>query len=257
VTLPAPTAGPTSTPAPTATPVSEEEFLSQYSELVDQLKALGVSESIYRDVVRAQLCRDKLIDALTEELPISRTTEKASVFLITATNEESANEVQAMVKSDGFLTAWNTIVSRPIDPDATDAPATDAYELQWRTRENLSSSVSPEVASAAFDLDLNTPSDIIPAIGADGKTTYYIIMVNGREQRDMTETELQTAQANALSKFVDEQLAGNLKINDVWRSRVPTLPALDPKFLAAPTATPVVTAAPALPTTESESGDGE
>jgi len=253
--LPSPTAGPTFTPVPTATPVSEAEFQRQFGDLVTQLKDLGVDESVYRDVVRAQLCRNKMTEALTEELPVPRTAEKANLLLISATSEEAANEVQAMVKSDGFLTAWNTIVSRPDDPEATEAPVTDAYELQWRTRDNLVSGVSPAVASAAFELALDSPSEIIPAVGANGQTTYYIILVNGREQRELTESEFQTAQAAALSQFIDERLAGNLRINDFWRSRVPTLPALDPKFLAMPTATPVVQ--PTLPVVEPESGDGD
>lgn len=258
--FPMPTAGPTFTPAPTATPVSEEEFLRQHSELVAQLNDLGVDESVYRDVVRTQLCREKLAEALTDELPISRTAEKASLFLITAGSEESANEIQAMIDSEGYLTAWNTIISRPVDPEATEAPDTDAFELQWRTRENLTTSIGPEIATAAFELELNTPSEVIPIAEMDGTTTRYLIMVNGREEQELTESEFQTRQSDELTQFIDEQLTGNLQINDLWRSRVPTLPALDPKFLAAPTPTPAVEVLPtteALETAEPETGDEE
>lgn len=252
--LPSPTAGPTVTPMPTATPMAEQEFLTQYGELVAQLKALGVSEAVYRDYMRAQLCRERLADALVEELPVARTAEKANMLLITATTEDAANEVQKQIQTDGFLTAWNTIISRPVDQTATDAPTTNAYELQWRTRENLVSSVGAEVAAAAFEQAIDAPSAIIPAVGADGTTTYFIILVNGREQRDLTDSEFQAAKSAALTQFVDEKLVGNLRINDMWRSRVPTLPALDPKFLAAPTATPAVPpTAPAVePGTSSE-----
>jgi len=252
--LPLPTVGPTFTPAPTATPVSEAEFQRQYGELVAQLKDLGVDESVYRQVVHAQLCRERLAEALTEELPISRMAEMASVFVITADSEESANEIQAMVKSDGFLTAWNTVASRPVDPQATDAPVTNAFELQWRTRESLTTGIGSGIAAAAFDQALNTPSATIPVTGADGTTTYYIIMVNGREDREMSETDFQARQADAVNRYVDERLTGKLQINDMWRSRVPTLPALDPKFLAPPTATPIVTPAATL---APESGEGD
>jgi len=238
--LPTPTTGPTSTPAPTATPVSEEEYLRQYGELLAQLEELGVDEATYRNILRSQLCRERLTEALTEELPVSRTAEMASVFLITAESEESANEMQALVESEGYLTAWNTIVSRPTDPTATETPDTNAFEMQWRTRENLTTSIGAEIAAAAFELDLNEPSEVIPVAGMTGTTTYYIIMVNGREDRELTETDFQTRQADAVTQYVDEQLTGTLQINDLWRGRVPTLPALDPKFLAAPTATPVV-----------------
>jgi hypothetical protein len=251
--FPTVTVGPDPTAAPTATPVPEQEFLDQYGEFVASLNDLGVDESAYRNVVRAQLCRERLTEALTAERELSRLAPQASIFVITANSEEAANETQALIESDGFLTAWNTIQSQPADPEATEAPPTAAFELLWRTRESLESAVGADVATAAFDLDLNTPSEIIAVENDGDTTTYYLIMVSGREERELSESEFQTRQQELLQSYIDEQLASNLQINDLWRSRVPTLPALDTKFLAAPTATPAVETAPTiapLPTAE-------
>lgn len=238
--FPTPTVGPTGTPFPTATPVSEQDFQDQFGEFMAQLKDLGVSESTYRSVVRAQLCNERLTEALTEELGVSRLAPQASLFVISADTEESANEMAALVASEGFLTTWNTIISRPEDPEATDLPATNAFELLWRTQSNLASGLSPDVAAAAFELPVDEPSDIIAVDNGDDTTTYYLIMVSGREDRELSASDFQARQNEALQGFIDEQLAGNLQINDFWRNRVPTLPALDPKFLAAPTPTPEV-----------------
>lgn len=239
--FPTPTAGPTGTPFPTATPVSEQEFQDQFGEFMTQLDDLGVDESTYRSVVRAQLCSERLAEVLTDELPISRVAPQASLFVISANTEESANEVAALVDSEGFLTTWNTIISRPDDPEATELPATNAFELLWRTQSNLQQSgLGSEVAAAAFELPVNEPSNIIAVDNGDDTTTYYLIMVSGREDRELSASDFQTRQSEELQGFIDEQLAGNLQINDLWRNRVPTLPALDPKFLAAPTPTPEV-----------------
>lgn len=238
--FPTPTVGPTGTPFPTATPVSEQDFQDQFGEFMAQLKDLGVSESTYRSVVRAQLCNERLTEALTEELGVSRLAPQASLFVISADTEESANEMAALVASEGFLTTWNTIISRPEDPEATDLPATNAFELLWRTQSNLASGLGPDVAAAAFELPVDEPSDIIAVDNGDDTTTYYLIMVSGREDRELSASDFQARQSEALQGFIDEQLAGNLQINDFWRNRVPTLPALDPKFLAAPTPTPEV-----------------
>ncbi|MCA9866718.1 MAG: SurA N-terminal domain-containing protein [Anaerolineales bacterium] len=239
--FPTPTAGPTGTPFPTATPVSEQEFQDQFGEFMTQLDDLGVDESTYRSVVRAQLCSERLAEVLTDELPISRVAPQASLFVISADTEESANEVAALVDSEGFLTTWNTIISRPDDPEATELPATNAFELLWRTQSNLQQSgLGSEVAAAAFELPVNEPSNIIAVDNGDDTTTYYLIMVSGREDRELSASDFQTRQSEELQGFIDEQLAGNLQINDLWRNRVPTLPALDPKFLAAPTPTPEV-----------------
>lgn len=253
--FPTPTAGPTATPAPTATPVSEEEFLTQYTDFMAQLSDLGVSEATYRSIIRSQLCSEQLTEVLTEERAISRVAPQASIFLISSETEEAANEALALVESEGFLTTWNTIISRPDDPEATEAPATNAFELLWRTQSNLESSLNAEIAAAAFELDVNEPSQIFTIDNGDGTTTYYILMVSGREERELSDSDFQTRQSETLQAFIDEQLTGNLQINDMWRSRVPTLPALDPKFLSAPTPTPEVEQV--LPTTAPETDPGE
>ncbi len=253
--FPTATAGPTATPAPTATPVPEAYFQEQYGALVTQLNDLGVDEATYRAAARAQLCRERLAEALAAEQNLSTTAPHASIFLIGANTEEAANETQALIESDGFLTVWNTILSRPEDPEATEAPETASYELLWRTQDSLESSLGADLASAAFTLDVNEPSEPIAVDNGDGTSSYYIIMVSGREERELSESELSTKKDELVQVFVDEQLTGNLQLNDLWRSHVPSLPALPNKFLAQPTATPEVapTEAIVLPTAAPES----
>jgi len=93
---------------------------------------------------------------------------------------------------------------------------------------------------AAFELPVNEPSDAIAVDNGDGTTSYYLIMVSGREERELDESEYETRRQEVLQAFADEALTGNLQLNELWRSRVPTLPVLDSKFLAAPTSTPEI-----------------
>lgn len=240
--FPTPTLGPTSTPFPTPTPLSEAAFQEEFGQLMGDLSALGVNESTYRNVVRAQLCRQRLEDALAEEQALARLAPQASLFVISANSEEAATGVEAQIASDGFLTAWNTISSRPEDPEAPEDPPTSAFELLWRTQDALEAGLGAELAAAAFDLPVNQPSQVIAVDNGDGTSTYYIIMVSGREERELSEDEFNARKQELLQAFVDEQLTGNLQINDLWRSRVPTLPVLDSKFLAQPTPAPTVPA---------------
>lgn len=249
--FPTPTAGPTQTPFPTPTPLSEQAFQEEFGGVLTSLTDLGASEAAYRNAVRAQLCRTRLAEVLAEEQSLSRTAPQASVFVITADTEEAANEVQAQIEAEGFLTAWNTIQSRVEDPEATELPPTSSFELLWRTQDALESSVGPLVAAQAFELPVNEPSDLIVVDNGDGTSSYYLIMVSGREERELSESEYETRRQELLQIFADEQLTGNLQLNELWRSRVPTLPVLDSKFLAAPTATPEVEPAEdAFPTIE-------
>ncbi len=245
--FPTPTEGPTSTPFPTPTPVSREAFDEEFGGLLTQFTDLGISEATYRDSVRNQLCRSKLTDILAEEQAIATVAPHASIFVISAETEEAANGVLAQVESDGFLASWNTIRSQPEPAEAEESPPAFAYELLWRTRENLETSIGEEVAAQAFELDLNEPSGIIAVQNDDGTTTYYVVMVSGREERELQPGELESRKQQALQLFLDEQLAANLTISEAWRTRIPSSPVLDPKFLAAPTAAPTDPALPTVP----------
>lgn len=239
--FPTPTAGPTATPFPTATPVPEDAFLEQYAQRISEYNDLGVDEATFRAVVRAQLCRDKLAEALAEEQSLSRIAPHASLFFISAQTREEAEETLAEIEAGDYLTVWNTIRSRPEDPEAEQPPTTAAFELLWRTKESLQSTVGDEIATFAFDSGLNTPSGIIEVDNGDGTSAFYIVMASGREEREMTEDEYLTRRNEITQRYVDELLVGNLQINDTWRGRVPAIPVLDAKFLAAPTATPLAT----------------
>jgi hypothetical protein len=236
--FPTPITGPTATPLPTATPVPESFFLEQYGQRITRFNELGVSESTYRNVIRAQLCRDRLAEVLAEEQSLASMAPHASLFFISAETREEADEVLAQLETEDFLTVWNTILSRPQDLEAEVQPTTTAFELLWRTEQSLLSTAGSEIATAAFELDLNQPSNVIEVDNGDGTTSYYILLVSGREERELSEAEFQTRRNEIAQAYVDELLVGNLQINDLWRGRVPTVPILDAKFLAPPTPTP-------------------
>ncbi len=262
--FPTATIGPTFTPQPTATPVTEEAFETEYNDFIGQFTELGLNEATYRAVVRNQLCRERLTEILAEENGVSTRAPHASIFLLTFETEEEANEAAAEIESEGFLTVWNTIRSgvnqEPPSSEEEEAEETvstaNASELLWRTQNTLEASVGAAVAEAAFELDLNEPSEVITDTQSDGTTPIYsIIMVSGREERDLSESELNTIKQENLQLFVDQQLAGNLQIRDVWRGRVPNRPILDSKFLAAPTATPPVPTIPPVPVEETPAAE--
>lgn len=250
--LPTATQAPTSTPLPTATLVSQESFKTQLDELIAKFEDLGVNESIYRQVVRAQIYQERLADAVAKEQNLPTEGEQASFFLLFFDTEAGANEALANIQAQDFLTVWNTIRSLPANPDATSVSG--ATELLWRTQDELVNIVGTETAAAAFNLPIGTPSGVLKQPGgtsSDGQSTnpdrYFIIQVSGREERPLPQATLDSAKQTALGSFIDAQLTGNLQQFEFWRSRVPTLPALDPKFTAQATPTPaavVPTSAP-------------
>lgn len=234
--FPSPTFGPTNTPQPTATAVSREAFEQELNDLLAQFRDMGVDEATYRSVVQAQLYRDKLSDALAEENNLSEEAEQASVYLLSFTDEAEANEALEQVAAEGLLTVWNTIRSTPLDPES-DSTA-NALELLWRRQEDLAN-FGAGVQTAVFELPLNSPSDILVNEDATTETTtYYIVQVSGREVRPLSPSAFEAEKQENLTTFLDSQIAGSLEITEFWRSRVPTQPVLDPKFLVPPTPDP-------------------
>lgn len=251
VPLPTATAGPTGTPAPTATPVSAEAFNEELDGLLTQFAELGVSEEIYRGVVRNQLLRQKLTDSLAEEGSIEETAVHTNIFLLFFEDEASATEGLAMVEEEGFLTTWNTFRSNP-DP----ATGGSAFELLDRTQEELAQSLGNDVASAIFELEVDQASGILTDTDMqNGTSRYFIVQASGFEEQELTGQELAQLEAIQVSTFINDRMEGNVDYYENWRNRVPTQPRIDPKFLAQPTAAP--TTANTVPEVPAEDAPAE
>ena len=81
-------------------------------------------------------------------------------------------------------------------------------------------------------------SDVLVQTVEEGDPTYRIIQVSGREERDLAASVVEQAKEQLLTALVDAQVAETAELTESWRSRVPTRPLLDPKFLVQPTAAP-------------------
>jgi hypothetical protein len=235
VALPTATVGPTNTPQPSPTPVSAEAYRQEFDEFLDQFRPYGISEAQYREIVRAQLYRQRLAELLAEEQNLPTTGEHISLYLIVYETEEDANEGAALITEEGYLTVWNTIRSLPPDPAAESIAF--ATELVWQSQEELLNTLGPSLANAVFDLPLNTPSDILVEQFSPEANSYLIIQVSGREERPLSQQALDATRQQYVSAFLDTFMAG-VEITDNWRGRAPTSPSLDPKFLQQPTPAP-------------------
>jgi hypothetical protein len=247
---PTATTGPTSTPRPTSTPISLDSFQQSFSDYMGQFHDLGVAESQFRGYVRTQLYRDRLTEALAAEQGVAEEAEQASFYYITAQSEDEAQQAQSDIAATDYLTTWNTIKSRPYDPESDSTLV--ASELLWRTRDDVASFFGDDVAASAFEGQIEQPSDtiVVPSDTEGDPDSYYIIMVSGREVRPLSQSAIDSAKQQLLQTWLDQQKAEGIQIFDRWQNAVPNRPLLDPRFAAQATPTPtfpvadVPTAAP-------------
>jgi hypothetical protein len=230
---------PTSTPLPTPTPVSEEAFQQEFNDILALFKDLGVGEQAYREVIGRSLMAERMMDALAEEQELAEEDMHANFFYLVFSDEEQANETAAELSGGEFLTVWNTFRSQPPDTESEDEfPPVTASELVWQTQDGIERGFGADVAEAALNLPLNTPSEVIDLSSSDGEPLYLIIMVTGRELRELAQAELEARKQQLLQDYITSGQLGDIEISELWRSRVPTAPVLDPKFRQPPTPAP-------------------
>jgi hypothetical protein len=255
---PTPTTGPTSTPFPTATPISLESFEESFEETMTQFGDLGSSQEIFRDVIRARLYRELLIDTLAIEEELPKEALQASYFFLRFDSEEEASQALEEIGASDYRTVWNTIRSKPVSEE--DESTAIAREILWRSFENIETIYGFEMAETAFELELEQPSDIIEVAAEDEEvsTQYYILFVTGREIRPLSESEINGDKQEFFQLWLEEQKLTGVETFDRWRANVPHQPVLDRRFLLPPTPGPA-TAIPEVPelnlTPEIETGE--
>ncbi len=245
---PTPALGPTSTPLPAPTAVSEAAFQEEWNDILNDYKALGVSETQYREFIRIQLLRQKVADAIADELEMPTEAEQANFYFIIFDTEEAANEAEALIAEGDFLPVWNEFRSLPIDPEAESLSF--ASEQFWQSETDVITNIGSEVADLIFGLDIGEPSGVIERILDEETSQYILVMVSGRELRPLADTIIQQAKIAGLTNYIDQKLVGILNLTGFDQGRTPTQPRLDEKFLAQPTATPII------PTVAADGEDG-
>jgi hypothetical protein len=246
--------GPTLPPAPTATPVSLEAFQNDYDELIGRFEDHGSNEQLFRDIVRARLLEELLLDALAEEEGLSEEAEHASFYYLAYESEDESGQAISDIGSDSYLNVWNTVRSLPIDEAGLGTAV--ASEVLWRTFDELVNIFGPDFAEAIFDQELNVPGAVIvvPAADEEGVDRYYIVQVSGRELRSLSEALLNNARQELLRSWLDTQRLSGVEIYERWRTNVPTHPIVDRRFLQPPTPGPP-TPTFALPQLEESQGE--
>jgi parvulin-like peptidyl-prolyl isomerase len=235
--FPTPTDGPTSTPFPTATPVSLEAFAVEFGNTIDRFRELGTPEEAFRELIRAQLLEERLGEALADEAELAEEEEQVSFLYIAYASEDEAGAALEEIESSDYLSVWNTVRSRPFDPEAPNPPV--ASELLWRGGDDIEGLFGAELSQFAFQSPLEESSGIIVVASdtEDGEDQYYIIYVTGREIRPLTESELRNARQQVLTNWLDSQRI-NTEVFERWRANAPVRPILNPDFLVPPTPAP-------------------
>lgn len=216
VEAPTPTVDPnaTATPVPTAEPTATPYTFEGYqTEVANYIKTLGesnVSETFFREFIRKQILREKVMEAFTADQPAAEEKVWAHHFLVQ--DETEAKLISERLKSG---VEWNVIAAE-IAQDTTGEKRME--DLGWFAR----GAMVKEFEDAAFSLEVGAISD--PVKSSFG---YHIIQVLGHEDRPLSAAEWMSARQEAFQTWLDEQRASDLVEEfDRWMDYVPVEPTL-------------------------------
>ncbi len=195
------------TPVATATAYTQEMFEQEFAAFMDQLQSEAVEEEDYRAFIRADLYRQKLLDAFREET--SRVQEQVHARHILVPDEETAQEVLTELE-DGR--DWEELAAEY----STDASNADrGGDLGWFGRGRM---VEP-FEEAAFSAEVG---EIIGPV--ETNFGYHLIEVLGHEERELQEAAFEQTVQIAFSEWLSQaQSEADIEIAEDWLGLVPTV----------------------------------
>jgi parvulin-like peptidyl-prolyl isomerase len=209
------TATPTLTPFPTIPPTATlsatEQYVQYQDNLVEVLRSIRtnatIGDSDIREYFEVTALRKALEDDVTSDLTLVTPHVNARHILVT-TEEEAQDILTALQNGENFAD-----LAKAVSLDT--GSGASGGELGWAPLFNY---VKPFADAAAT-------AEIGAFVGpVQSEFGYHIIQVRAREDREVTQAELDSAKSNQFSQWLSDQREAqqdNIQIFDIWTQYIP------------------------------------
>lgn len=209
------TATPTVTPFPTIPPTATLSATEQYVQYQDNLVGVlrdirtnaNVSEADLRTYFEISTLRQALEDDVTSDLTLMTPHVDARHILV-GTEEEALGIVAALENGESFAD-----LAKAVSLDT--GSGSRGGELGWAPIFNYVKPFADAVTTAEIGV-------IVGPVQSD--FGFHIIQVRAREDREVTQSQLDTAKNNAFDQWLTDQRAAqqdNIEIFDIWTQYIP------------------------------------
>ena len=205
------------TPTTTPEPYSYDDYQEDLQAYFDSIKSnpIKVSEEDLRNILHAQLLREKLRDAITSDLPAEE--EKVWARHILVEDEETAYEIlEKLDKGED----WAALA---LEYSTDTSNASRGGDLGWFN----ATTMVPAFSEAAFDNSIGSISDPIQT-----DFGWHIIQVLGHEVRPLSPVEYEQLKENEFNEWLNQiRFTIELDIKEYWIDRIPEKPAIPAHLL--------------------------
>lgn len=207
------TVTPTSEPTATPTPYTRDQFQQDFEEIMQSLETgINFTENDLHELLEDQLYREKVMEALTADVP--RSQEQVWARHILVEDEETAQEVLSRLDNGED---FGELVAEFSTDTGTQNRGGD---LGWFPRGQM----VPEFEQAAFELEIGEISEPVQS-----QFGWHIIQVLGSEDRPLSPSAYERLKQERFQEWLTEsRTQADVQILDYWVARVPVVPDLPP-----------------------------
>jgi hypothetical protein len=179
----------------TVAPMTEDEFKEIYQGFKSNvLDASSFLENDYREMIAADLLRQQLSDILAQDA--QSTADQVQVTVLITGTEEAGIALRDQINVDNVEAA--TLLE---DLNLDDDDLTSGFTVPWLPIGYLSTQLGADLEKLAFNTPVGRAAD--PILGPGDR--YYVIFVDGHEERELSEDLLADAQEQKYNEWLTAQ----------------------------------------------------
>ncbi|HSL47336.1 MAG TPA: peptidylprolyl isomerase [Anaerolineales bacterium] len=197
-------------PTATTTPYTIEGYQTQYDEMVKNFGDFDISEKTLRSVYEAQILREKVRDAVIEDLPRSEEQVWARHILV-ETEAEAQAAYERVTGGEDFAE-----VARKISKDT--GSGANGGDLGWFGK----GAMVAEFEDVVFDLEIGEISEPFQS-----QFGYHIVQILGRQDMPLNDVQYEQKKDTEFTTWLTtKREESEVTTHEVWKERVPSEPSL-------------------------------
>lgn len=200
----------TPTPFPTPTEYTREGFEDAYAQYLETLRDVNLSGEDLREIIRADLLRQKLFDEITKDIETSAEQVWARHILV-GTQKEAELVIERLNAGEDFAALAAEFSTDESNKDS-------AGDLGWFTYDAM----VEEFANVAFALEVGETSGVVPT-----SFGFHVIQVLGHETRPLAADQLDQAKQTAFNDWLAlKKTEKQVETYNRWMEVIPEEPRI-------------------------------